>query len=245
MQKQPINPLEHPAGKPEFVIDLNDNTNEQVSIIVVHHNQPEYLNICIQSIHCMSNFNNYEVIVVDNASDRETQEYLDMLQEEGIKVVRNQKNEYWSKAANQGVSVADIYSKYLVFLHADTVILDPAWLDVLINISVARESGVVGTQLQTYYIRNQKVDFIQEWCMLITRQCWNEIGPWNEELPFIGMAFIMTLKAQIKGFQPQATGNNIVHHYKAFVSDPNEYERMGELAMSTIGKLYMGLQQRH
>ena len=236
-KQQPFNPLESPNGPPSMVLDLHDGTNEQVSIIVIHHERPEFLNICLQSIHAMSNLNNYEVIVVDNASGQETQEYLDVLQDEGIKVVRNSKNEYWAKACNQGVAVADPHSRYFVFLHADTVVLDPAWLDVLVNISEARGAGLVGTQLGSYYIQKQKVDFVQEWCMLISRQCWNDIGPWPEDLPLVGMSFIMTLRAQVKGHQPQATGNNIVHHYKAFCMDPSEFERMSEQAMGVVGKL--------
>lgn len=235
--KQPHNPLESPSGPPSLTLDLHDGTSEQVSIIVVHHERPEFLNICLQSIHAMSNLNNYEVIVVDNGSGQETQEYLDVLQDEGIKVVRNSKNEYWSKACNQGVAVADPHSRYFIFLHADTVVLDPAWIDVMVNISEARGAGLVGTQLQSYYIQKQKVDFVQEWCVLISRKCWEDIGPWPEELPLVGMSFIMTLRAQFKGHQPQATGNNIVHHYKAFCLDPSEYERISEQAMGVVGKL--------
>ena len=155
---QPFNPLESPTEKPSLTVNLHDGSNEQVSIIVVHHERPEYLNICLQSIHAMSNLNNYEVIVVDNASGQETQEYLDVLQEEGIKVVRNEENVYWSKAANQGVNVADANSKYFIFLHADTVILDPAWIDVLVNLSEGREAGLVGTSLHSYYIQKQQVN---------------------------------------------------------------------------------------
>jgi hypothetical protein len=240
---QPFNPLESSTGRATMTIDLQDGSNEQVSVIVIHKDRPEFLNICLQSIHAMSNFNNYECIVVDNASGQETQEYLDILQEEGIKVVRNEKNLFWSKAANQGVHVADPRSKYLIFLHADTVVLDQSWMDVLINISESQGAGIVGTQLQSYYIQKQKVDFVQEWCMLMTRQCWEDCGPWPEELPLVGMAFIMTLRAQLKGHKPQATGNNVVHHYKAFSMDPSEYERMSEQAMGVVGKLMLQAQK--
>lgn len=241
---QAFNPMESPSGQPKFTIDLHDGSNEQVSIIVVHKDRPEFLNICLQSIHAMSNLNNYECIVVDNGSGQETQDYLDVLKEEGIKVVRNEDNLYWSEAANKGVSVADPHSRYFVFLHADTAVLDPAWLDVLINISESQGAGIVGTQLQSYYIGRQKVDFVQEWCMLMTRQCWNDCGPWPVDLPLVGMSFIMTLRAQRAGHKPQATGNSIVHHYKAFSMDPSEYERISEEAGGIMGRM-MQETQRH
>ena len=243
MSQQPHNPLEHPEGPPEMVIDLHDGSTEQVSIIVIHHDRPEYLNICLQSIHVCSHLNNYEVIVVDNGSGEETQDYLDVLQDEGIKVVRNKENKYWSEAANKGVEVADPSSKYFIFLHCDTVVLNPSWIDVLVNISEAQGAGIVGTQLQSYFIQKTKVDFIQEWCLLLTRECWNDVGPWPEELPLVGMAFILTLRAQLKGHKPQATGNNIVHHYRQFSLDPSEYEKISEKAMGTVAKLMAQAQQ--
>lgn len=231
------NPLDA-EERPVLEIDLPDGSNEQVSIIVVHHERPEYLNICLQSIHVMSNYNNYEVIVVDNASSQETQDYLDVIEEEGVKVVRNKENLYWSEAANQGVAVADKNSKYLLFLHCDTVVLNQAWLDLLINVSEANEAGLVGTQMQSYLIQKRKSDFIQEWCLLMTRECWEDCGPWPKELPIIGNAFIMTLRAQVKGYKPQAMTNPIVHHYKAFSFDsPEVYNSASEKSMAIIPKL--------
>lgn len=237
MNRAPYNPLETPE-KPELVIDLHDGSNEQVSIIVIHHKRPEYLNICLQSIHCMSNLNNYEVIVVDNASDdSDTPDYLDVIEREGVKVIRNTENLYWSAACNRGVAVADKNSKYLIFMHCDTVVLNQGWIDTLINICEAKGSGLVGNQLQSYIVGRQKVDYITEWCVLMTRECFNDIGPWPEELPLIGHSFIMTLRAQYRGYKPTAITNNLLHHYRAISFDPNKYEQMAEKAMAIVPKL--------
>lgn len=244
MPTQPFNPLETPNGRPELVIDLNDGTQEQISIIVVHHERPEYLNICLQSIHCCSHLHNYEVIVVDNGSGKETQEYLDVLEEEGFKIVRNRENKYWSAACNQGVAIADPNSKYFIFLHADTVVLEPSWLDVLVGISTGHGAGIVGVELGHYFITKQRVDFIQEWCMLVSRACWDDVGPWPEELPLIANAFIMTFRAQMAGHKPQASGNALVHHYRQFSADPSDYERLSEEAMGKVAKLMQQSQGR-
>jgi len=232
----PFNALETPE-RPELVIDLHDGTNAQVSIIVINHERPEYLNICLQSIHVMSNLNNFELIVVDNASGQETQDYLDVLEGEGVKVIRNDKNLYWSAAANQGVAAADKNSQYYIFMHVDTVVLNQGWIDLLVNISEAKNSGMVGTQLRSYFIQKQRVDFVQEWCMLMTKRCWDDIGPWPEELPLVGNSFIMTLRAQNKGYKPQAITNPIVHHFQAISYNVNEIDQIGEAAMSVVPKL--------
>ncbi len=241
MTEMAHNPLESPE-RPEFVLDLHDGTNAQVSIIVIHHERPEFLNMCLQSIHVMSNLNNFEMIVVDNASGPETQEYLDVLETEGVKVVRNKENKYWSAAANQGVAAADPNSHYYIFMHCDTVVLNQGWIDLLVNIAEAKQSGLVGTEMHQYFLQNQKVDYVRDWCVLISKKCWEDIGPWPEELPLVGQSFIMTLKAQHKGYKPQAIKNPLVHHYNAISYKPNEIEPISEEAMSIIPKLMQQIQ---
>ncbi len=252
---QPItahNPLEGP--RPEITFNLHDGSEEQVSIVVVHKDRPEYLNICLQSIAVTSFNNNYELIVVDNHSGQESQDYLDSIGDD-IKVVKCDRNYYWAVAANKGAQVADRNSKYIIFLHADIVVTNPAWMDLLINVAESQNSGMVGVELQSYFMQNQKVDFVQEHCVLFTRECWESIGPWHAEyvpnakpgeefkgLPQIGTSFIMTMKAQMKGFKPQVMRNPILHHYRIFSLDINEYEQLTEKAMVVIPKLLRDLQ---
>jgi GT2 family glycosyltransferase len=229
---RPHNPLE--GERPEITLSLKDEANEeQVSIIIVHKDRPEYLNICLQSIAVNSINNNYEIIVVDNDSSEDSQEFLDEIKSE-VTVVKNKENLYWSKAANKGVEAASKNSKYFIFMHCDVVVLNPAWIDLLINVSESSDAGLVGLELQSYFMQNQKIDFVQEWCMLVTRKCWDDIGPWEEKLPQVGSPFILTIKAQNKGYKPQIMRNSIAHHYKIFALDINEYERIVEQAMVTI-----------
>jgi GT2 family glycosyltransferase len=237
----PHNPLEGPAT--EIAIPLHENTAEQVSIIIVHKDRPEYLNICLQSVAVTSYNNNYEIIVVDNHSGKDSQAFLDDIEGE-VKLVRNDKNLYWSAACNKGVQKADKNSKYFIFLHSDVVITNPAWIDLLINVSESKGAGMVGIDTQSYMMGSQKVEFIQEYMMLMTRECFKDIGPWPEQLPLVGNSFVMTLRAQSKGHSPQIMRNPVCHHYKIFGIDINEYERLTEQAMVTIPKLLSDVNSR-
>lgn len=230
------NPLE--GERPEVKIPLhNEKAADQVSIIIVHKDRPEYLNILLQSISVTSFNNNYEVIVVDNGSQGdEVQAFLEDISTE-VKLVKNEKNLYWSAAANKGAAAADKNSKYLIFMHCDVVITNPGWIDMLVNVSEGQGSGMVGVELQTYYLGTQKVDFLQEYTCLFSRECWKDVGPWEEKLPQIGPAFLMTMKAQNKGYKPQILKTALVHHYRIFSLDINDYEILMEKAMSTIPKL--------
>lgn len=235
------NPLE--GNRPELSVKLHESSDEHISIIIVHRDRPEYLNICLQSIAVTSFNNNYEIIVVDNGSGKETQDFLDDIEKE-VKVVRNEKNLYWSMAANKGVQAADKNSKYFIFMHCDVVVLNPAWIDLLINVSDAQASGFVGIDTQTYMLGSQRVDFLQEHVLLITREAWEDIGPWPEKLPQIGGSFVLTLRAQNRGHKPQIMKNQIVHHYRIFSLDISEFERLTEQAMAEIPKLMSDVQSR-
>lgn len=229
---KPHNPLE--GDRPEISLSLKENPSEdQISIIIVHKDRPEYLNICLQSIAVNSINNNYEIIVVDNDSSQDSQDFLDEIKDE-VKVVKNTENLYWSVAANKGAESASKNSKYFIFMHCDVVVLNPAWIDLLINVSESSEAGVVGLEIQSYFMQNQKIDFIQEWCVLVSRKCWEEIGPWDKRLPQVGSPFVFTIKAQSRGYKPQIMRNSIAHHYKIFALDINEYERIVEQAMVVL-----------
>lgn len=239
MPQQPHNPLE--GNRPELTINLHDGSEEQVSIIIVHKDRPEYLNICLQSIAVTSFNNNYEIIVVDNASGVDSQEYLSEIEGE-VKVVRNKENLFWGPAINKGVEFANKNSKYLVFMHCDVVVLNPAWLDLFINVSEAHGAGLIGVEMQSYYLQQQKVDFIQEWCMMTSRECWEDCGPFPPEVPQIGASFIYTMKAQQASHRPQVMRNTICHHYRIFSLDINFFEREVEKSMVEIPKLLRKMQ---
>lgn len=247
MAEAPHSPLE--GERPELQITMHDGSEEQISIIVVHKDRPEYLNICLQSIAVTSLNNNYEIIVVDNSVGdeihplSETYDYLDSLESDGLKVVKNEKNLYFGPACNKGVDKADKASNYYIFMHCDVVITNPAWIDLLVNIAEAQNSGLVGCELHSYVMQNQKVDFIQEYCLLVSKDCWKDIGPWPDKIPQIGPAFVMTIRAQSSGWKPQIMRNPICHHYKTFALDISEYERLSEQAMVELPKMIRDAQQ--
>lgn len=232
--------------KPELSINLHDESdNEQVSIIIVHNNKPKYLSLLLQSVDIFSFNNNYEIIVVDNGSDQESQDFLNVI-EGDVKVIRNKENLYWTTAVKQGVAAADKDSKYFVFLHHDVVVLHPDWLKLLLTVSKTQNSGMVGTELQEYFMRaDQPVKFIREWCFLMSKKCYEEIDPFPDTLKQVGTTFITTMRAQKKGFNPQIIKNSICHHFGVFSLNINEWERLTESARFEIPKLMKKIQEEN
>jgi hypothetical protein len=152
-----------------------------------------------------------------------------------LKIIRNDKNLWWSKAANIGARAADKNSKYLLFMHADVVVLNPNWLDLYTGIAEGSDSGLVGPFGVNYTIDGQQRTGIHESCLLTTRECWNDIGPFNEALPQVGSPFIYTVLAIKNKHNPrQAQASGYVHHFNIFNIDINEYGRFLEHARKEL-----------
>lgn len=237
----PTNPLD--TNRSDLKVSLTDHSNEQITIVIVHRNRPEYLNLCLQSI-CVTSFNsNYEIIVVDNGSDKESQTFLDDIEGQ-VKVIKNEKNLYWSAACNKGAKAADKNSKYIIFMHCDIVITNPAWLDLLLNVAESTSSGFIGLGTQSYTVGNQDVAFLTDHLIMMSKEAYDDLGGWPEELPQIGPSFVLTLKAQARGHKPQIMQTPILHHYKMFSLSISDYEKLQEEAVATLPKLVSQAQSR-
>jgi len=252
---KPYNALEG-GSPPEMVIDLHDGTDEKVSIIIVHKDNPrepdrtlKHLNICLQSICVCSLNNNYEIIVIDNGSQEQgVHDFLDDIESQDVKVVRNRENLYWAAAANQGVVVADKKSKYFIFLHPDVVVLQSGWIDMMVNVCESQDSGLVGLSTKSYHLQSkvgtEELSYVEEWCMLVSRDCWQDCGPFHEELKQVGAPFMFSHKAAFYHYKPQILGTGnipIVHHYGIFAMTVSEFEAMAQHGLLRIPRLYTDL----
>ncbi len=89
-----------------------------VSVIITTRNRRNDLNKCIKSI-CDSNFNSFELIVVDDASDTPVKLILDSNSVVPI-IIRNDKRSLLSYSRNIGGNVSR--GKYLFFIDDDNVV---------------------------------------------------------------------------------------------------------------------------
>lgn len=98
------------------------------SVVLVVHDQVALTRACVESLERSSV--PFELCVVDNASGADTVDYLDALARRlPLRYRRNDDNVGLIRALNQGAALAT--GDLLAFLHNDTEMRDPRWLERL------------------------------------------------------------------------------------------------------------------
>ncbi|MBN2400432.1 MAG: glycosyltransferase family 2 protein [Candidatus Aminicenantes bacterium] len=118
---------------------LNDGSPLAVklSVIIVSFNQFALLKAAIDSLKRNPPSFNYEIIVVDNHSNEDVQEYLNDFFWD-IRIIRNPVNHGFGWANNRGVQAAR--GEYLLFLNNDTEIIGTA-VDAMLQV-MEKDSGI-------------------------------------------------------------------------------------------------------
>jgi GT2 family glycosyltransferase/2-polyprenyl-3-methyl-5-hydroxy-6-metoxy-1,4-benzoquinol methylase len=119
-------------------------TFPKASVIVVTYNNLELNRVCLESIYSRTDWPNFEVVVVDNASADATPQYLREAERTypNLRVVLNDSNLGFAAANNQGLEIAE--GEYFVLLNNDTAV-SRGWLTALVrHLSTDARVGLVG-----------------------------------------------------------------------------------------------------
>ncbi len=113
-----------------------------VDIIVCVHNAPEDVTRCLQSVleHTLPP---YSLILVDDGSDEETQEYLKAFADsQGARLIRHEQAKGYTCAANAGLRVSE--APWAILLNSDTIVT-PYWIDRMMVCALSQANiGLVG-----------------------------------------------------------------------------------------------------
>lgn len=131
----------------------HDGPDPQVSIIIPTKNQLAMLQRCVESVLRLTEYENYEIIVVDNGSDEtDACAYLKSIEDKypdigsRIRVLRHPGPFNFSTINNRAVREAAL-GEYLCLLNNDAAPLDGAWLGEMMALARRPDVGVVGAKL--------------------------------------------------------------------------------------------------
>lgn len=127
--------------------------NPKVSILIPSKDNKLFLKTCINSIINKTDYQNYEIVIIENGSKKkETFKYYDSLSHNPkIKILKYESDDKefnYSKLINFGVKNVD--GEFVLQLNNDTRIINKDWLELLIGYAQNKEIGAVGGRL--YYI---------------------------------------------------------------------------------------------
>lgn len=119
-----------------------------VSIILPTRDRVELLRVALESLRKMTDYQPYEIIVVDHESvEKQTHAYLEDLQREAknVRVIKASGPFNWSRLNNLGAKTAS--GDVLLFLNNDVEVTDAGWLRELVSQACRTEVGAVGACL--------------------------------------------------------------------------------------------------
>ncbi len=119
---------------------------KELSIILLNYNSSDYSIACVHSILEAKNDVNYEIIIVDNDSQKKEQEKLiNFCVKNNIKYILSEKNEGF--ASGNMIGAENTKSKYILFLNNDTLIRD-GFLDTMFDFMEKNpDVGLCGGQM--------------------------------------------------------------------------------------------------
>ncbi len=198
----------------------------KVSVIIVNYNTPDLLDVCLESLYSFNNTNFFEVIVVDNASDKKISKKR-LLEYPNISIIENQENVGFAKANNQGAAKA--IGDYLFLLNSDTILNSNILVPMLNFYEGKKDIGILaprllnkdmsiqyyGSILGRYKYLGDKprvVGFLSGAAMFIKRDLYMQVGGFDENYFFynedLDLCKTLTLKGYKNYYHP---GITLVH----------------------------------
>lgn len=113
-----------------------------VTVLLAVHNGGRYLSQAIESVFAQS-YGDFELLVVDDASDDDSPEYLASLRDPRVRVVRNERNLGQVPSLNRGLSEAR--GGYIARIDADDVMLPTRLARQVEILETDTRVGLVGT----------------------------------------------------------------------------------------------------
>lgn len=140
-----------------YKIEYEVKGNPKVSILIPNKDHIELLKQCINSILKLTTYDNYEIVIIENNSEKEEtfKYYTEISKNDKVRVIdytktlkKNEPREFnYSKIINFGVK--KVNGDFILQLNNDTKLLTPNWLELFIGYAQEKEIGAVGAKL--YY----------------------------------------------------------------------------------------------
>ena len=221
--------------------------NSKVAVIIVNWKKYDITSSCIESILNSTN-SNFKIILVDNESDNKKVKNFKYRNE--IKIIKNKKNEGFSKANNIGIDYAlkNNYD-YTILINNDTIV-EKKLIEVLLKTAQAKNFSVVQPLILKYNGKeiwnaggrinyffgnfitrkklgnslessNEAIDWFTGCCCLFKTKIFKEIGKLDESFFAYYEDIDFSLRLKKHGYKIGFTSKTHLYHYESFSSISN------------------------
>ena len=116
-----------------------------LSVIIVTYNSNKYIEDCLRSIiKNIDSFVNYEIIIIDNASQDNTIKLIEDFQNDKVRLLKRKSNKGYSNSINKAVKIATFEN--ILILNPDTILKEASVVN-LISFFDKPDFGIVGAKL--------------------------------------------------------------------------------------------------
>ena len=119
-----------------------------VSVIIPNKDAVDSLDVCVRSIFEKTDYKNFEILIVENNSEKpETFAYYERIQKqrENVRVIRWKEGFNYSAINNFAVRQAK--GEYLLFLNNDVEVITPYWMSRMLGQCQRKDVGAAGAKL--------------------------------------------------------------------------------------------------
>ena len=208
---------------------IADNAREAwKDILIVVHDQLDYLKQCIESVQAHSK--NYHLYIWDNGSKPETANYIESLMvsydpdvhtDWAITTIHSDTNTGFIFPNNELAALGD--SEYIILLNSDTKVFDKwdraitGFMDGHPEVGlVGAWGGHMGADGRGFGGANgYEIDYVPGWCLAMRRSDYDKFGLFNKELQFAYCEDAdLSLRMKEAGYKLYALHAPLVHHYQ-------------------------------
>lgn len=166
-------------------------TVKKTSFVILSYNLLEYTKLCIESIRLTVPHSAREIVVVDNASEDGSVEWL--REQDDIILVENTENVGFPKGCNQGACAAN-KNNDIFLLNNDTVMVDNALFWLRMGLYENEQVGTTGSVSNYCGNMQQVAEYVKDVGQLQIYGKFNNVPmeyPYEEKLFLIGFALLI------------------------------------------------------
>jgi GT2 family glycosyltransferase len=123
-------------------------TGGRVSIIIAAGGKVDVLRANLESLFAKTSYANYEVVIADNSKGAATEKLVNQFQNKHANLrYIDCRHQPFNFSAINNAAARQCDSPVLLFLNDDTSVIEPTWLEAMLELAMRPEVGAVGAKL--------------------------------------------------------------------------------------------------